>query len=142
MKWLLYLVIFVFLAGGCSKKKPDPRQDPIENPTIPVEDWANPEKRQWSSYPIRVSKHARCRMDCRDISMEEVKDAIENGQINYKKSEKGRDDKCPMKYAFERRTKSNKRIRVVVAACETENVIVTVINLDKNRDFNCPNDCK
>jgi rRNA-processing protein FCF1 len=34
---------------------------------------------------INYSKHAKCRMECRHIDENEVKDMIANGTINYKK---------------------------------------------------------
>ena len=160
--WIISLLLF-FLFTACAGKKgtePDQRTDresvrpgkdadngkegteDSQKPDSGREDWADPEKRNWLQYPIRITKHARCRMDCRNIDMKDIQEALKSGKINYRKSEKGRDKKCPMKYAIEHFTSDGQEVRIVVGACETENVIITVIDLGKKRDFNCPNDCK
>ena len=34
---------------------------------------------------LEYTQHAKCRMDCRHVTQEEVKFILQNGQINYKK---------------------------------------------------------
>src|SRR5690349_12592450 len=36
---------------------------------------------------LEYTQHAKCRMQCRQISQEEVKDIMQNGKINYSKSD-------------------------------------------------------
>ena len=84
---------------------------------------------------IKLTIHARCRMDCRNIDETEVKDILENGSINYRKSDL-KDKPCPT-YALEGITKDNQRVRVVVGDCNNEAVIITVIDLDHEFECHC-----
>src|SRR5687768_1353288 len=43
---------------------------------------------------LEYSNHAICRMDCRKISRSEVQEIMEQGKINYKKSDL-RNSRCP-----------------------------------------------
>jgi len=84
---------------------------------------------------IKYSKHARCRMDCRDISEPEVKEIMEEGKINYNKSDlKG--SGCP-RYALEGRTTDEQRVRIIFAQCNDSTVVVTVIDLDREVECSC-----
>src|SRR3712207_5598785 len=75
------------------------------------------------------TKHARCRMDCRSISEEEVKQILVEGQVNFSKSEpRGKPDP---KYALEGTTKDGQQVRIVFAADEGKAVVVTAIDLGK-----------
>ena len=85
--------------------------------------------------PIVYSKHARCRMDCRHIDESEVKEILEEGQINEAKIE---EDERGKTYPLEGITHDQQRVRIVVAPHKNELVIVTVIDL--NKDWYC--DCK
>ena len=84
---------------------------------------------------IKLTTHARCRMDCRNIDETEVKDILENGSINFRKSDL-KDKPCPT-YALEGITKDNQRVRVVVGDCNNEAVIITVIDLDHEFECHC-----
>jgi hypothetical protein len=84
---------------------------------------------------IKYSKHARCRMECRMISEEEVKEMMTEGKVNYNKSDlktKG----CP-RYALEGRSTDEQRVRVIFAQCNDSTVVVTVIDLDKDVECVC-----
>jgi hypothetical protein len=48
---------------------------------------------------IYYTKHAQCRMDCRQIDESEVKEILQDGEINYSKSDM-KSKPCP-KYAVE-----------------------------------------
>ena len=80
---------------------------------------------------VIYTKHALCRLDCRDISKAEVLNTITNGYVNHKKSDPD-SSPCP-KYAYE--IDEEKNLRIVVAACATKTKIITAIDLD--REFNC-----
>ena len=85
---------------------------------------------------IKYSRHAKCRMDCRQIDESEVKEILATGEINYNKektSEKG------VTYPLEGTTHDGQHVRIVFAPKETEIVVVTAIDLDK--DWPC-SDCK
>lgn len=88
---------------------------------------------------INYSKHARCRMDCRKIDENEVKYILENGKINYNKSNlKGND--CNKKYAVEGISKDKQKLRIIFAPCNNEVTVVTCIDLDTEWECNCPGD--
>jgi hypothetical protein len=87
---------------------------------------------------IEYTNHAKCRMDCRHITDKEVKEVMQNGAINYRKSNTdGRP--CPT-YALEGRTDENQRLRIVFAQCDLKSKVVTVIDLDTEWECHCPGD--
>ncbi|MCT4641873.1 MAG: DUF4258 domain-containing protein [Bacteriovoracaceae bacterium] len=88
------------------------------------------------SFEIVLTKHAKCRMGCRKIDLDEIKEIISLNKINYKKSNK--DSKpCPtISYeGFSKRDKQN--IRIVTASCKKILKIITVIDLKKKYQCNC-----
>jgi ABC-type nickel/cobalt efflux system permease component RcnA len=85
---------------------------------------------------IEYTKHAKCRMDCRNITQSEVEDIMKNGSINYRKSNIN-DRPCPS-YALEGYTLAdNQHVRIVFAQCDHNTKVVTCIDLDN--EFTC--DC-
>ena len=81
------------------------------------------------------SKHARCRMDCRQISENEVMAILKEGEINYQKSDmRGQPDP---KYALEGVTSDGQRVRIIFANSPRGIVVVTVIDLEKEWKCNC-----
>lgn len=60
-----------------------------------------------------LTRHARCRMDCRHITEKEIREILENGSINEHKSEP--DAHPDPKYAVEGQTVEGQHLRVVVA---------------------------
>ena len=84
---------------------------------------------------IRYTDHAKCRMDCRSIDEKEIKNILEKGKINYKKSDLN-DKPCPS-YALEGLSDDNHQIRVVVGNCDKEAVIITVVDLDEEHECDC-----
>ena len=85
---------------------------------------------------IRYSRHAKCRMDCRQIDESEVKEILATGEINYNKDETT--DKG-VTFPIEGTTHDGQHVRIVFAPKEKEIVVVTAIDLDK--DWPC-GDCK
>jgi hypothetical protein len=82
------------------------------------------------------TKHARCRMGCRHIDEAEVQEILQEGRINYRKSEPaGRPDP---KYALEGTTRDGQQVRIVFAPAKRGMVVITVIDLDT--EWSC--DCK
>ncbi len=88
---------------------------------------------------INYSKHARCRMDCRHIDENEVKDMIANGTINYKKSDLQKDD-CHRRYAVEGYSKDKQHLRIIVVPCADEVTIVTCIDIGAEWKCHCEGD--
>lgn len=81
---------------------------------------------------IEYSKHASCRMECRQITADNIKEIIQEGKINYSKSN-AQDVPCPT-YAVEGFSKDGKHLRIVVADCDTISKIVTAIDLELEND--------
>lgn len=86
--------------------------------------------------PIYYTKHAKCRMECREIDESEVEEILSDGSINYNKSDL-KDKPCPT-YALEGITHDKQRVRIVVGDCDAKAGIITVIDLEN--EFEC--DCK
>ena len=94
---------------------------------------------------IEYSNHAKCRMQCREISQAEVEEIMQDGKINYKKSDLQSRSlsgaSCP-RYALEGITVDNQKIRIVFAQCNKKTEVVTVIDLDTEWTCHCPGDDK
>ncbi len=86
---------------------------------------------------LEYTKHGACRMQCRGITEEEIKEALKTGKINYDKSNV-RDKPCGT-YAVEGATKDGQQIRIIIADCDTISKVVTAIDLGVEHD-SC--DCK
>ena len=81
------------------------------------------------------SKHARCRMKCRHITQEEVKEILVDGTINYNKSEL-QDQRGP-KYAVEGNTHDGQHVRIIFAPNTQHINVVTVIDLEEDYACSC-----
>ncbi len=83
----------------------------------------------FSRHPDKIiyTKHARCRMECRHISENDIQEIILTGNVNSQKIEQ---DERGKTYPLEGKTKDDKRLRVVVAPKKNDLVVVTVIDLD------------
>ena len=81
------------------------------------------------------TKHARCRMDCRHITANEIHEILDAGTINYEKSDpQGRPDP---KWAVEGYTAEQQHLRIIVAPERGELIIVTCIELGVEWTCNC-----
>ena len=87
---------------------------------------------------LEYTQHAICRMDCRHITREEVKYILQNGTINYRKSE-AQGHPCPV-YALEGYSPEKQHLRVVFAQCDNKTKVVTCIDLDTAFECHCPGD--
>lgn len=83
---------------------------------------------------IILTTHAKCRMECRDITMQEVK-VLNTGEINHMKSNL-QDERGPT-YALEGYSQDKQHLRIIFAPKENEMVVVSCIDLD--REYKC--DC-
>ncbi len=81
-----------------------------------------------------LTKHARCRMDCRHITENEIEEIVHDGKINDDKSETSQSHSS--KYALEGYTKLNQHLRIVVTPENDGLVVITCIDLDK--EWTCP----
>ena len=81
------------------------------------------------------TKHAKCRMKCRQITQKEVKDILEKGTINYKKT--NLDDPRGPSYAVEGYTSDRQHVRIIFAPKEKHITVVTVIDLEVEYECSC-----
>ena len=84
---------------------------------------------------ITYTRHAECRMECRNISRQEVKEALAQGKVNHEKSDPN-DAPCPT-FAIEDVTEDGQTVRIIFAACADEARVVTAIDLKKRYECNC-----
>jgi hypothetical protein len=99
------------------------------------EDKSNPGNQRitYEGKNVILTRHAKCRMDCRKISNAEVQEVIDEGKENKRKSNPN-DPRCPT-IALEDWTEDGQLVRIIVADCDDVAKLVTVIDL-KN-DYNC-----
>ena len=85
---------------------------------------------------LSYSKHARCRMLCRQIDSSEVEEILMKGSVNIQKSDTigSRDPK----FALEGRTHDGQRVRIIFAIAPSKTVVVTAIDLDQDINCTCP----
>jgi hypothetical protein len=77
---------------------------------------------------ISYSKHARCRMQCRYIDEDEVREILQQGEINVKRIQS---DNRGLTYPLEGVTRDKQRVRIVFAPKgQSEVLVVTCIDLD------------
>ena len=76
-------------------------------------------------------------MQCRHIDESEVAEILASGSINYRKSELGNSG-CNNRYAVEGKTHDGQEVRIIFAPCNTDETVVTVIDL--GTEWTC--DCK
>ena len=144
-KWAPYILIGILLLALLLIKlvrgKEETRVDPTT--TTAAKDPAGTKTNRDRGFDRRInylqySKHAICRMQCRKISQQEVEEIMQQGKINYNKSDlKSR--RCP-RYAVEGLTHDNQRVRIVYAQCNEATTVVTVIDLETDFECNCPGD--
>ena len=80
------------------------------------------------------SRHAKCRMGCRQIDTEEVEDILMNGKINYSRVE---EDEEGITYPIEGLTKDRQYVRIVYAPKPDAIIVVTAIDLEKEWPCSC-----
>lgn len=146
-KWAPYILIALLAVAVIVikqwKKSDEPAPKPkVTNNDRPKDPASNPTNRdkgfdRRTAY-LEYSNHAKCRMQCRKISQAEVEEIMQEGTINYNKSDL-QNARCP-RYAVEGRTNDDQRVRIVYAQCDEKTVVVTVIDLETNFKCNCPGD--
>lgn len=90
-------------------------------------------KEQVNKSTFTFSEHAICIMACKQITEEEVRDILKNGDVNFSESDT-RGVPCPS-YAIEGTT-HNKKLRVLVTIFERDSMaeITTTINMEAGKD--------
>jgi len=94
-----------------------------------------PEKLDRNTRELYFTKHAKCRMACRHITQQEVRDILATGTINYNKSNL-HNPKGPT-YAMEGNTKDRQHVRIIFAPKQRHLSVVTVIDLEEEYKCNC-----
>jgi Domain of unknown function (DUF4258) len=81
---------------------------------------------------IIFSAHAKCMMKCRNISPQDVKEIIQNGQVNFSESNV-RNTACPS-YAIDGSVSENKKIRIIVTTIDSVAEIETAFDFVLKKD--------
>ena len=87
-------------------------------------------------HTLSYTKHATCRMECRDITKEEVEHVLETGILNSVKSEE-HEGNCPT-YAFEGKSIDGQSLRIIFGHCPKTTKVITCIDLGVEHDCHCP----
>ena len=82
-----------------------------------------------------LTKHAKCRMECRDITEDEIKEILHDGNINYNKSDLNNERGAT--YAVEGYSHDHQHLRIIFAPKKDELVVVTCIDIDKEWHCDC-----
>jgi hypothetical protein len=119
---LLGIIIYRYVATGNEPKTTREESNQIVLNTL-------------QNKPLVYTDHAKCRMDCRYISEEEVLNALKNGKINSKKSYPN-DEPCST-FAIEDNTLDGQSIRIIFANCNEVVKVVTAIDLNQEHQCYC-----
>ena len=136
------MAIAVIVIKKYQKKNAPAPKPTITNNNKPNDPGSNKTERdkgfdRRTSY-LEYSNHAKCRMQCRKISQAEVEEIMQDGKINYNKSDV-QNTRCP-RYALEGVTRDDQRVRIVYAQCNESTTVVTVIDLETDFECHCPGD--
>jgi hypothetical protein len=112
---VLFLFAFLFFAGCRQGNQSDPINRHADH--------------------LIYTRHARCRMECRHITETEIREVLEKGTIDYKKSEP--DAKPDPKYALEGYTNEGQHLRIIFAPAQRGLVVITCIELGVEWQCDC-----
>jgi hypothetical protein len=84
---------------------------------------------------IILTRHAKCRMNCRDISLQEIKDIMVNGKENPAKSRPGK--KGDITYAIDGYSSDDQHIRIILAVEKSKVILITCVDLDRKWNCSC-----
>ncbi len=139
-----YLPYFVLLAAGFllwfikkhqASSYPKHQNTNVDIPII-IPSEKNEAALNRNVHTIIYSKHARCRMACRNIDESEVKEILAAGQLNTSKIQ---EDERGKTYPLEGETHDKQHVRIVFAPKGNDTIeVVTCIDLDTE----WPCDCK
>jgi len=136
------LAVVLFVARQCKHEATTSSRPTVTNKDTKKDQGAVDRDRGFDrriSY-LEYSKHAKCRMQCRRISQTEVEGIMQDGKVNYNKSDL-QNARCP-RYALEGNTVDNQKVRIIFAQCNDKTEVVTVIDLDTEWSCDCPGDDK
>ena len=130
---ILVVLYFFLYFKGCNRSNIE-----FKKPVTETTSYRNQRDHRESAFRhqrIYYTKHAQCRMDCRSIDDSEVKEILQDGEINYSKSDM-KSKPCP-KYAVEGTTHDGQHVRIIVGNCSSQASIVTVIDLYNVSECDC-----
>ncbi|MEP6616774.1 MAG: DUF4258 domain-containing protein [Ginsengibacter sp.] len=81
-----------------------------------------------------LTKHVKCRMECREVTTQEINEILQEGAINYNKSEL--DAPRGPRFALEGYSHEHQHLRVIFVHEKQDIIVITCIDLDK--DWPCP----
>lgn len=128
---MIVIILLGLVALGLKKCRESKDAYPDRSVTTSVGDWRH--------HKIIYTKHARCRMECRDISENEVEYVLANGVINEAKSteeDQESEGHCPT-FALEANTNDGQHVRIVFGACDKITKVITAIDLGVEHQCNC-----
>jgi hypothetical protein len=133
---VLFLAVILLLAWRWNresrdKDKPAGRSEDTRRPSKAAGDMPGFDRTARLEYTV----HARCRMDCRQVTEEEVEEILAKGSIDLSKSNL-HDKPCPT-YALEGYSHEGQHLRIIFAPCREATRVVTCIDLDKKWKCNC-----
>jgi hypothetical protein len=128
---LIVVVILGLVAFGIKKCKNSNQNYPDRTITTA--------EGEWRHHKIIYTSHARCRMECREISENEVEYILANGTINEEKSREENEEASGhcLTYALEGDTKDGQHVRIVFGACDKITKVITAIDLGVEHVCNC-----
>ena len=121
----IYLIILIGLLAGTGYFSDVFKKDTAVR-EIPIELIEN---------RLSYTKHARCRMECREISEEDVLETLDNGIWNKDISDMN-EEPCPS-YVLEHIAKDGQEIRVVFGLCTGVTKVITTIDLGERHECSC-----
>ncbi len=95
---------------------------------------STPTEAFWVDKKLKLTQHAKERMLCRHIDSFEIREVISKGNINYAKSDTLQ-TVCRQKFALEGVSRDKQHLRIIVAPCNEELIIITVI--DTQNSYGC-----
>ena len=128
---IVVIIILALLALGV-RKCSNPNEQNADRPI-------SRDAGDWRHHKIVFSKHARCRMECRDISESEVEFILAHGIVNEAKSKEEDSEatgQCPT-FALEGKTNDGQNVRIVFGACEKITKVITAIDLGEEHQCDC-----
>jgi len=132
---VLLLAVVLILAWNWNRKSKDkPAGRPTET-VLPTPETADDIPGFDRSTRLVYTVHARCRMDCRQVTEAEVAEILAKGHVDLSKSNL-HDKPCPT-YALEGYSHEGQHLRVIFAPCREATRVVTCIDLDKKWTCNC-----
>ena len=89
----------------------------------------------FNGHSVRITKHAKCRMGCRNMDAYEIQDLLDKGTVNFKKSNRSARP-CPT-IAIEGNSIDGQKSRLIIGTCDSDYLLVTVIDLKNEWKCEC-----